>query len=358
MHWPLVTALLLFVAWSYPTQIESARTPALELQQILSQAHHPGRKDNYQYVLLPSTRGGYRRRQLTGYGKARSTTTTERPLVRVWNSFIRSVQPSFSLRNLTNPLANFFNDGSTNIIETTPVFLQAVDEDQELKLEEPIPEQQSSKKRKRKRRKQLKRRPSYDSQEYDDPYEYYAPPLPAPPAQPMFFYDTNSGSYYGVQRFSPQDFQPNYYNGFDPSPEIEPQEQPILGKINTKKITLLRPLPLSSPEVQSPVSTVDASDSANQSEEVVDDDSSSDSTPLADATTHSIGEGDNDAPKPAPLSESTRNALGTYMRDDQRSRQRQRHSERNGGVTTVSEAGAKVTPRHRKRYFLTARLVH
>ncbi|XP_022209439.2 uncharacterized protein LOC111065526 [Drosophila obscura] len=350
MHWQLVTALMLFVAWSYPIQTQSARTPALELQQRLPQAMHPANRDNYQYVLLPNTRGGYRRRSVHGLGKAAPTTTTERPLVRVWNSFIRSVQPSFSLRNLTNPLANFFNDGSTNIIETSPVFLQSLDEDLDPKPEDPTPEVQSSKKRKRKHRKQQKRRPAYDSQEYDDSYDYYAPPLP--PAQPMFFYDTNSGSYYGVQRFSPEDFQTNYYNRFDPSSEREPQEPTILGKINTKKITLLRPLPLSA------AGTVDASDSANQNEDVFDENNLNDNTALTDSTSYGIAEDDDDATSHSPLSKSMRNALGTYMRDDQRNRQRQRQSERNGGVTAVSEAGAKVSPRHRNRYFLAARLVN
>ncbi|XP_001358086.4 uncharacterized protein [Drosophila pseudoobscura] len=345
MHWQLVTALLLFVAWNYPIQTQSARMPALEVQQGPGrpQARQPANKDNYQYVLLPNNSGGYRRRRIHDIqGKAAPTTTTERPLVRVWNSFIRSVQPSLSWRNLTNPLANFFNDGSANIIETSPVFLQSLDEDLDPQPESPTPESQSSKKRKRKRRKQQKRRPAFDAQEYD-PYDYYAPPLP--PAEPMFFYDTNSGSYYGVQRFSPQDFQANYYNHFDPASEGEPQEPTVLGKINTKKIALLRPLPLSA------VGTVDASDSANQNEDTDDEIDSNDSTALTDATSYGIGEEDDDAASQSPLSESMRNALGTYMRDDQPNRQRQRQSGRNGGVTAISDSGAKVSPRNQNRYY-------
>ncbi|XP_017118759.1 uncharacterized protein LOC108140494 [Drosophila elegans] len=359
MQWLLCTALLLFVAWSYPAQ--AVRISALQVEQRLpqKQAKIGSRTHPIEYVLLPSARGGYRRRYVHTLGKAAPTTTTERPLVRVWNSFVRSVQPAFSFRNLTNPLANFFNDGSANIIETSPVYLQAYDDDQELQLEEPAAvAPQSSNKRKRKRRKQQKHRPVYDSQENDDAYgsydPYFAPPPPSPSAHPMFFYDTNSGSYYGVQRFSPQDFQANFYN-FNDQPQSEPEETdgdpeeeaPVMRRLGTRKVTLLRPLPVSSVKGQSPpkkVTEVSRPEPTTENEDAVEE---TDSSAPSDATSNDEDEDDGDMEANSPLSESMRNTLGTYMRDDSHTRQRQRLA--SDGAAGARDSGAKVSPRHHQR---------
>lgn len=309
-----------------------------------------------EYVLLPSARGGYRRRYIHSLGKA-APTTTERPLVRVWNSFVRSVQPAFSFRNLTNPLANFFNDGSTNIIETSPVYLQSYDEDQELQFEEPAQvASQATKKRKRKRRKQQKRRPSYDSAENDDAYSpydpYFVPPSPPRSAEPMFFYDTNSGSYYGVQRFSPQDFQSNFYGSFIIPPPREAEdvegeheeEAPVMRRLGTRKVTLLRPLPLLSAKGQSLTKLLEVSKPEHpiENEDAAEE---TDSSAPSDAPTSDDDDGDVEAH--SPLSESMRNTLGTYMRDDSHTRQRQRLASDAAGA---NDSAAKVSPRHHQRH--------
>ncbi|XP_016983756.2 uncharacterized protein LOC108047865 [Drosophila rhopaloa] len=355
MQWLWCTAFLLFVAWSCPSQ--AVRISALQAEQRLpqKQAKIGSRNHPVEYVLLPSARGGYTRRNVHSLGKADTTSTTERPLVRVWNSFVRSVQPAFSFRNLTNPLANFFNDGSANIIETSPVYLEAYNDDQELQLEEPTPvASQSSNKRKRKRRKQQKRRPVYDSQENDDDYgsydHYYAPPPPPPPsAQPMFFYDTNSGNYYGVQRFSPQDFQARFYS-FNGQQQREPEDNdsepetasPVLRRLGPRKVTLLRPLAVSSVKSQSPPKAeVSRPESTNKNEETVEENDSS--TP-SDATIND--EDDGDIETHSPLSESMRNALGTYMRDDLHTRERQRLA---SDGADAHDSDAKVSPRHYQR---------
>ncbi|XP_020799486.1 uncharacterized protein LOC110177209 [Drosophila serrata] len=361
MQWPICVALLIFVAWSYPAQ--AVRISALEIQQRWPEKQTKISSRNYpiEYVLLPNPKGGYRRRYVHGLGKAAPTTTTERPLVRVWNSFVRSVQPAFSFRNLTNPLANFFNDGSANIIETSPVLIQSYEDDQELPYEESAPvASQSSSKRKRKRRKQLKRRPVYDSDESEDPYgpyePYYAPPPHPAHTQPMFFYDTNSGSYYGVQRFSPQDFQssfyhyPNQQHGEAEQGEIEQEKPAVMRRLGNRKVTLLRPLPVSAPKAPSPAKLTEFSEpgTTNESDDTIEDteNDSDDSSASGDST---IGEEENNMATHSPLSESMRNALGAYMRDDRHSRQRQRQTSEGAGAF---DAEAKVSPRsHPRRFF-------
>nr|XP_043068400.1 uncharacterized protein LOC108128942 [Drosophila bipectinata] len=340
---------------------DAARISSLEIQRRWpdSKAKISFRNYPVQYVLLPSARGGYTRRYVHNLGKAAAAPTTERPLVRVWNSFVRSVTPSISFRNLTNPLANFFNDGTANIIETSPVVLQAYDDEQNSHQEEPYPVvQESSNKRRRKRRKQQKRRPTFGSEEYGDPYNPYDPYFtqspPLSPEQPMFFYDTNSGNYYGVQRYSPQDFQANFFNSFhaqdEAEPEVEsPAEQiPVLRKLSTRKVTLLRPLPLSSAKVQSQSHLAETvqPEPTNSNEEVAEESDLNDSTATSDAPT---SEDDGEIDSQSPLSESMRNSLGAYMRDDHHTRQRQRQS---GIEGRVFDSSAKVSPRNQqRRYF-------
>ncbi|XP_070853185.1 uncharacterized protein [Drosophila suzukii] len=357
MQWLLCTALVLvFVACLYPSQ--AIRISALEIERRPPQKQAKIGSRNYpiEYVLIPSARGGYTRRYVHSLAKANPEPTTERPLVRVWNSFVRSVQPSFSFRNLTNPLANFFNDGSANIIESSPVYLQTYDDDQELQHEEPAPvASQSSNKRKRKRRKQQKRRPIYDAEEDDDAYSpynhYYAPPPPPSSAEPMFFYDSNSGNYYGVQRFSPQDFQARFYNNFHDQQQSEPEEvdsEPeedtsVVRRLSNRKVTLLRPLPLSTVKSSSPAKSIEVSkpETANQNEDIVEE---PDSSAPNDTTTND--EDDGDIATHSPLSESMRNTLGTYMRDDRHTRQRQRLASDGAGAL---DSEAKVSPRHSQR---------
>ncbi|XP_017003412.2 uncharacterized protein [Drosophila takahashii] len=354
MQWLLCAAVLLFVACSYPSQ--AARISALEIERRPPQKQAKIGSRNYpiEYVLLPSARGGYKRRYVHNLAKAAPPTTTERPLVRVWNSFVRSVQPAFSFRNLTNPLANFFNDGSANIIETSPVYLQSYDEDQELPQEEPAPvASTSSNKRKRKRRKQQKRRPIYEeSEENDDdsysPYDpYYAAPPPPSSAEPMFFYDSNSGSYYGVQRFSPQDFQASFYNNFNDQQQGDPEEmesEPVVRRLGTRKVTLLRPLAVSSAKGQTTAKLTEVSkpETTSENEDTMEE---TDSSAASVATTND--EDDSDIATHSPLSESMRNSLGTYMRDDRHTRQRQRLA--SDGAGGALDSGAKVSPRHHQR---------
>ncbi|XP_017048876.1 uncharacterized protein LOC108093366 [Drosophila ficusphila] len=354
MQWLFFTAFLLFVALGYPAQ--AIRISALEAEQRWPQKQAKIGSRNYpiEYVLLPSARGGYRRRYVNSLGKAAPTTTTERPFIRYWNSFVRSVQPSFSFRNLTNPLANFFNDGSSNIIESSPVYLQSYDE-QEQQLDEPNPvASPNSNKRKRKRRKQQKRRPAYESEENDDayaPYDpYFVPPPPPPHAQPMFFYDTHSGSYYGVQRFSPQDFQANFYNfnaqqNEQEEVESEPEEEaPVVRRLSSRKVALLRPLPLSSIKSQVPAKLVEVSkpEKFNENEQT-DDETESNAPSNAPADDE---EDDADIEPNSSLSESMRNTLGTYMRDDRHTRRRQMLASDGAGA---HDSDAQVSPRNQQR---------
>ncbi|KAH8294667.1 hypothetical protein KR018_001018, partial [Drosophila ironensis] len=321
-----------------------------------------------QYVLLPSARGGYKRRYVHELAKAAPATTTERPLVRVWNSFVRSVRPAISFRNLTNPLANFFNDGAANIIETSPVVLQSYDDGQELPFEDPLSvPAESSTKRKRRRRKQQKRKHAYDTEEYGDPYNPYDPYFtqspPLAPEQPMFFYDTNSGSYYGVQRYSPQDFYNNFHSQEQQTletgteMETQPEDLPVLRKLSTRKVTLLRPLPLSSAKGQSPAKLTEAAEPEPEPEpepeqEAEPTNDSEDATAASEAENVSGGSSalsdatttDDDIDTNEPLSESMRNALGTYMRDDRHTRQRQRQP------TGKMASGGRVSPRHHRHH--------
>ncbi|EDX00229.2 uncharacterized protein Dyak_GE11070, partial [Drosophila yakuba] len=274
-----------------------------------------------EYVLLPSARGGYRTRYIHSLAKA-APTTTERPLVRVFNSFVRSVQPAFSFRNLTNPLANFFNDGSANIIETSPVYLQSYNDNQEMQLEEPVQvAPQSSKKPKRKRRKQQKRRPVYDSGENDDAYSpydpYFAPPSPPQSAEPMEAEEVDS------------------------EPE---QEAPVVRRLGTRKVTLLRPLPVLSAKGQSSTKLVEIRkpEPSDDNEETAEE---TDSSALSDAQISDDDDGDIEAQ--SALSESMRNTLGTYMRDDSHTRQRQRLA---SDAAPVAVSAAKVSPRHHQRH--------
>ncbi|XP_064551099.1 uncharacterized protein LOC135437165 [Drosophila montana] len=301
-----------------------------------------------------------RNRNLPGQAKAAPSSTTERPFLRVWNSFLRSVQPNFGLHNLTNPLVNLFNNGNTNIIETLPV--QAVYTDE---LDEELQQQQSStsgtqsaNKRKRKRRKQQKRRPIYDSQEQDDPYNYYGAPLPVslPPHQPMFYYGPSD--YYGMRRLQHyNDYapQPNYYDQyFEDNLLVEDDAQDAaeenLGKLNANKYTVLRPISLAIKLPSDELSvgtTLDESidhNSANENEDET----------YGINTEGGVGSAATDATNDDhELSESMRNALGTYMRDDHRNRQRQRQSDTHKKMG----APAKVKPRKHQRYLLAARLV-
>ncbi|EDV48351.2 uncharacterized protein Dere_GG15214 [Drosophila erecta] len=315
MQWQLFTALVLFVAWSYPSH--GLRIPALEMERRLAQKQARIGSRNYpiEYVLLPSARGGYRRRYIHSLAKA-APTTTERPLVRVWNSFVRSVQPAFSFRNLTNPLANFFNDGSANIIETSPVYLQSYDDEQELQLEEPAQvAPQTSSKRKRKRRKQQKRRPVYDSGEHDDDYSpydpYFAPPSPPRSAEPM-----------------------------EAEVESDPErDAPVTRRLGTRKVTLLRPLSLLSAKDQSSTNLeVSKPEPSNENVETAEE--TDISAPISD-------DDDGDTEDHSPLSESMRNTLGTYMRDDSHTRQRQRLASDAAGDF---DSAAKVSPRHQQRH--------
>lgn len=175
------------------------------------------------------------------------------------------------------------------------------------------------------------------------------------PEQPMFFYDTNSGSYYGVQRYSPQDFQANFLNNFHDQDGTEPEEVeayseqiPVLRKLSTRKVTLLRPVPLSSAKGQSQTHLTDTvpPEPTNNNEEVTEESDVSEDSATSDAPT---SEDDGDIGSQSPLSESMRNSLGAYMRDDNHTRQRQRQS---GNEGRVFDSSAKVSPRHRQHHFL------
>lgn len=293
-----------------------------------------------------------RNRNLAGQAKAAPSTTTERPFLRVWNSFLRSVQPNFGLHNLTNPLVNLFNNGNTNIVETLPVQAVYTDEhDEQLQQEQSSTSgTQSANKRKRKRRKQQKRRPVYDSQEQDDPYDYYGAPLP------MFYYGPSD--YYGMRRlqhYNDYAVQPNYYDQYFegnllPEDDAQDAAEENLGELNAKTYTVLRPISLAIKlpnEELSVETTLDESNDENLANEDEDE-------TYGIVTEGGVGSAATDATNDDhELSESMRNALGAYMRDDHRNRQRQRQSD------THREMGApaKVKPRKHQRYLLAARLV-
>ncbi|EDW67679.2 uncharacterized protein [Drosophila virilis] len=362
MHWQLWAAFLLLAWQSAPNQIQAARTNDFNVRQHWktqvqknsgSQIIYP----RYQFIQSRYPSDGLKRNHnLAGQAKAAPSTTTERPFLRVWNSFLRSVQPNFGLQNLTNPLVNLFNNGNTNIVETLPV--QAVYTDEH---EDELQQQQSStsgtqsaNKRKRKRRKQQKRRPVYDSQEQDDPYDYYGAPLTVslPQHQPMFYYGPSD--YYGMRRLQHYN-QPNYYDQyFEDNLQAEGDAQDAaeesLGELNAKKYTVLRPISLAiklPSEELSAETILDESNDDNLANEDEDENYGVD-------TEGGVGSAATDATNDDhELSESMRNALGAYMRDDHRNRQRQRQSD------THKEMGApaKVKPRKHQRYLLAARLV-
>ncbi|KAL7728807.1 hypothetical protein ACLKA6_004160 [Drosophila palustris] len=361
MYWKLWTAVLLLAWFNVPNEVQAARRQNLEVLQFWEpqslKISNSGRQvDKPSSVQNTFSRGGYnRRRQLQGRGKAAQTTTTERPFIRVWNNFVRSVQPNFGFRNLTNPLVNLFNNGNANVIETVPMQAQLYSDDQEdQQHQSDVPTESSNK---RKRRKKQRRRPIYDSLEQDDQYDYYGSSLPLSlrtGQQPMYYYGPNVDRYYDLRRLQAyNDYanQASYYQQYyDDGPSEEEQPEYTSEETLGKKYTVLRPLRLaikvSSSDSPAAIEIDDendesllANDAANENDdapEVVDDSSS-----MQDDST-------------STLSESMRNAIGTYMRDDQRNRQRQRQSEK----PVEANSSAKIKPRSRHSFLLAARLVN
>lgn len=338
----------------------------------------------YEAVAGKFPRGGYnRRRRLRVRGKAAPTTTTERPFVRVWNSLIRSVQPNFGLRNLTNPLVNLFNNGNANFIETVPLQAQSYAETQDTQQKPPsqTATTKNPNKRKRKRRKQQKQRPSYDSvEQLDDPYDpYYSSDYlrlslahQQQQQQPMFYYGPNLGSYYDTRRLQAlndyaalNDYTSSQVGYYDPlfdagsapidDQELEYASDEELGKLNTKKLTVLRPLSLT---IKLPSNT-DTNDESEVNDNAAADEVVNDVANDENDVEASVGNKPEDGSSStaneiatAALSESMRNALGTYMRDDPENRQRQRQSEK----PAETETPAVERPRQRHHLFFTARL--
>ncbi|XP_034487811.1 uncharacterized protein LOC117791975 [Drosophila innubila] len=361
MYWRLWGAVLLLAWFNLPYEVQAARKKNLEVLQLWKpqsqQILHSGRQSDYpSYVQNTLTRSGYnRRRQLKSRGKAASTTTTERPFIRVWNNLVRSVQPNFGFRNLSIPFVNLFNNGNANIIETVPLQAQLYSDDNEDEQDQSSSgaTMQSSNKRKRKRRKQQRRRPIYESVEQDDPYDFYGAPL-RQQQKPIYYYGPNVDSYYDMRRLQAyNDYanQANYYEQYYEDGQSEEEQPEYASEENLgKKYAVLRPLGLAikvsssdSPAAIEIDEETDesllANDAANENvdaPEVVDDSSS-----MQDDST-------------STLSESMRNVIGTYMRDDQRNRQRQRQSEKK--VEAISSA--KTKPRNRHSFLLAARLVN
>lgn len=318
---------------------------------ISSQIAYP----NLEFVQSGFPSDGHKREhRLSVQPKEVSTSTTERPLFRVWNSFLRSVQPNFGFRNLTNPLANLFNNGATNIIETAPVQAETYIADQQADVQQSSTgAAQSIKKRKRKRRKQQKRRPVYESQEQDDsPYDYYGSTL----RQRMYYYDPND--YYGMRRlqaFSDFAVQRNYYDQYYKDSSVEDDvPQYTTDKPSIKRYAIVRPLTLA---IQLP--NTDSSDTSTP-DETPDDSVTNENVDGTFAAVGTDTEGNVDSESSTasnddqmPLSESVRNAFGTYMRDDLESRKRQRQSEQQKEMSVP----AKWNPRQQLRYVLAARLV-
>lgn len=337
---------------------------------------------NYKAATDKIPHGGYnRRRHLRLRGKAAPATTTERPFVRVWNSLVRSVQPNFGLRNLTNPLVNLFNNGNANFIETVPLHAQSYADPQDSQQKPPsrTATTNSLNKRKRKRRKQQKQRPSYDSvEQLDDPYvPYYGSNYlrlslaQQQQQQPMFYYGPNVGSYYDAHRLQAlndyaalNDYTNSQLGYYDPlfdagtapidEQELEYASGEDLGKLNTKKLTVLRPLALTI-KLPSPDPTDESEADNNVAADEVITDVANDENDVDASVGNKPEDGssstDNEI-STASLSESMRNALGTYMRDDLESRQRQRQSEK----PVETETAAVERPRQRHHLFFTARL--
>lgn len=314
--------------------------------------------------------GGYNRhRRLRGRGKAAPTTTTERPFVRVWNSLIRSVQPNFGLRNLTNPLVNLFNNGNANFIETVPLQAEnfADSQDSQQKPQSPIATTRNPNKRKRKRRKQQKQRPTYDSvEQIDDPFDYYGPDYMrlslVQQQQPMFYYGSNLGSYYDTRRLQALNdynhqigyYDPQFAAGSDTTDELDYTSGGELGKLNTKKITVLRPLALAVKLSSNDPTTVDSEtntkEGADDAAIVVASNDDDVDVSVGDKPEGSNSSIPNDI-SIAGFTGSMRNALGTYMRDDLENRQRQRQSENKVDTKTSIER-----PRQWQHLLFTARL--
>lgn len=291
--------------------------------------------------------------------------------MRVWNNLIRSVQPNFGLRNLTNPLVNLFNNGNANFIETVPLQAEnfADSQDSQQKPQSPIATTRNPNKRKRKRRKQQKQRPIYDSvEQIDDPFDYYGSDYLrlslVQQQQPMFYYGPNIGSYYDTRRLQALNdynhqvgyYDPQFVAGADTTDEqeLDYTSGDELGKLNTKKITVLRPLALA---VKLPSNVPSTAESETNTKEGADDATivvaSNDDD--ADASVGDKPEGSNTSiPNDisiAAFSESMRNALGTYMRDDLENQQRQRQSENQVDTKTSIEK-----PRQWQHLLFTARL--
>ncbi|TDG50493.1 hypothetical protein AWZ03_003082 [Drosophila navojoa] len=362
-------ATFLLLAWiAAASQIQAARTTDLQVLQYwepqIQSPEYSGQiaypKREFVQSRFPSD-GLKRHHRLSDQPKEASTSTTERPFFRVWNSFLRSVQPNFGFRNLTNPLANLFNNGAANIIETAPVQAEIYTDDQQAGevQQSSTAAAQSSKKRKRKRRKQQKRRPMYSSQEQDEhPYDYYRTTL----HQPMYYYGPND--YYGMRRLqtlSDLAAQPNYYDQFYKDSSVEgdlPQytieENENFGTPSTKRFAIVRPISLA---IQLPngdssgSSTLDEMPDDSVTNENVDESSASVGTDTEGNVDHESSTASSD--DQMPLSESVRNAFGTYMRDDRESRKRQRQSEQQKEMGVP----AKWKPRQNLRYVLAARLV-
>ncbi|XP_043070732.1 nuclear control of ATPase protein 2 isoform X2 [Drosophila grimshawi] len=381
MHWQLCAAILLLLVWQgAPNQIQAARTTNFDileywqphtLKQTQRKSSQQILNPGYEFIQSRIPSDGYnRRRQLPGQGRARGTTTTERPLIRVWNSFLRSVQPNFGLHNLTNPLVNLFSNGNANIIETLPLRTELYNDEQATAEEEEEqqqqPEQSTASKRKRRRRKQQKRRPVFESEEQTDyPYDYYGDnTLPMPS---LYYYHPHD--YYGLRRLQNyQDYaQPaSYYHPYfveqnavnEEETDSEYTSTDNLGKLNTKKkVAVLRPLSLAfalpAAEQNTANKHVASSAEANENEDEDEDDSF---LVVGSKPEVNVGRIANEDRSTATLSESARNALGTYMRDDIQTRQRQRHSEQQLKVDGASEKAKPRQRQHQEHYILTARL--
>ncbi|KAH8417746.1 hypothetical protein KR222_005284, partial [Zaprionus bogoriensis] len=238
---------------------------------------------------------------------------------------------------------------------------------QEQKQQTPPATTQNPNKRKRKRRKQQKRRPVYDSLDQDDAtYDYYASALRLSMAQqqPMFYYGPDIGSYYDSQRLQAfNDYassQPSYYNPlFADSAPVEEHEEELqfnsdenLGKLNTKKVTVLRPLGLTIklPANDQPSALINSDTEEILANEEPDNEevNASLSNPNADSDSASVDDDDGSA----ALSASMRNEIGTYMRDDLENRERQRQSEKQ--VEPATSAVEK--PRQHQHFLFAARL--
>lgn len=266
---------------------------------------------------------------------------------------------------------NLFNNGNANFIETVPLQAEnfADSQDSQQKPQSPIATTRNPNKRKRKRRKQQKQRPIYDSvEQIDDPFDYYGSDYLrlslVQQQQPMFYYGPNIGSYYDTRRLQALNdynhqvgyYDPQFVAGADTTDEqeLDYTSGDELGKLNTKKITVLRPLALA---VKLPSNVPSTAESETNTKEGADDATivvaSNDDD--VDASVGDKPEGSNTSiPNDisiAAFSESMRNALGTYMRDDLENQQRQRQSENQVDTKTSIEK-----PRQWQHLLFTARL--